>query len=288
VKIARKRAGFTLIELLVVIAIIAILAAILFPVFAQARAKARQTACLSNLKQIGVAYQSYMADYDGVTPGLFYVSTVNTVDATARVPNDTSGTGSSTRPASDFGSQIPGIFLVMQPYIKNWQIIQCPDASRPQGYEAIDDPASGNYWWYNWSRFASYGYNWAYLSPSIPANYGPNSTSKTAQMTVTESDSLAPSDTIAFVDTRFWVTANKAWGEGYLVSDPPTCEGKGQRPEKEDCQGYWFGGWSATGVTPSLRHAGGSNVLWLDGHAKWAKYENLRKNKFWDLSDTDY
>lgn len=60
--------GFTLIELLVVIAIIAILAAILFPVFSQAREKARQTACASNLKQIGTAFQMYAQDYDETLP----------------------------------------------------------------------------------------------------------------------------------------------------------------------------------------------------------------------------
>ena len=66
----RQRRGFTLIELLVVIAIIAILAAILFPVFAQAREKARQTACMSNMKQIGSAYIMYAQDYDeALVPG---------------------------------------------------------------------------------------------------------------------------------------------------------------------------------------------------------------------------
>ena len=63
-----KRSAFTLIELLVVIAIIAILAAILFPVFAQARAKARQTACLSNMKQIGLGVMMYVQDYDSTYP----------------------------------------------------------------------------------------------------------------------------------------------------------------------------------------------------------------------------
>ena len=64
----RSTRGFTLIELLVVIAIIAILAAILFPVFAQAREKARQTTCLSNLRQVGLGLQMYAQDYDEVLP----------------------------------------------------------------------------------------------------------------------------------------------------------------------------------------------------------------------------
>src|SRR6478672_6965972 len=64
----RRHDGFTLIELLVVIAIIAILAAILFPVFAQAREKARQTSCLSNQKQIGTGIMMYVQDYDEKYP----------------------------------------------------------------------------------------------------------------------------------------------------------------------------------------------------------------------------
>src|SRR6201988_4702864 len=63
-----RNRGFTLIELLVVIAIIAILAAILFPVFAQAREKARQASCLSNMKQIGLGMTMYVQDYDETFP----------------------------------------------------------------------------------------------------------------------------------------------------------------------------------------------------------------------------
>ena len=91
------RKGFTLIELLVVIAIIAILAAILFPVFARAREKARATKCLSNLKQIAVAYMSYAQDYDEWFPG-------------AR-------TGASVR--------YPW-YAIIEPYSKNSQIYICP------------------------------------------------------------------------------------------------------------------------------------------------------------------
>lgn len=67
-----RKLGFTLIELLVVIAIIAILAAILFPVFAQAREKARQASCLSNVNQLGLAVQMYIQDYDETTPLAYY------------------------------------------------------------------------------------------------------------------------------------------------------------------------------------------------------------------------
>src|SRR5688500_12033549 len=91
-----RKAGFTLIELLVVIAIIAILAAILFPVFAQARAKARQAACLSNTKQIGTALAMYIQDYDETV-----------------VRN---GGGGVTWPD------------LLQPYIKNIQVFRCPDS----------------------------------------------------------------------------------------------------------------------------------------------------------------
>ncbi len=85
----RPRKGFTLIELLVVIAIIAILAAILFPVFAQAREKARQTQCLSNEKQIGTSLMMYAQDYDEVLPG-YRFAYINPYAANASVGATTS------------------------------------------------------------------------------------------------------------------------------------------------------------------------------------------------------
>ena len=103
------RRGFTLIELLVVIAIIAILAAILFPVFAKAREKARQTACLAHLKQIGTAVIMYAQDYDEMYP-------MNYQDAS-------SGPGTA--------AQIPLTWPNrLMPYIKNSQIYRCPSDGR--------------------------------------------------------------------------------------------------------------------------------------------------------------
>jgi prepilin-type N-terminal cleavage/methylation domain-containing protein/prepilin-type processing-associated H-X9-DG protein len=106
-----KRRGFTLIELLVVIAIIAILAAILFPVFAQARAKARQSACLSNIKQLGTGLIMYAQDYDETLPLNDYVGNGLVPLAGWRDPR-----------AGD--SWASGIY----PYVKNLQIYVCPEA----------------------------------------------------------------------------------------------------------------------------------------------------------------
>jgi len=108
----RSKKAFTLIELLVVIAIIAILAAIHFPVFAQARDKARQTTCTSNLRQIGLAVLMYGQDYDNMIPV-----------------------------SGPFDSYIAAVRLM--PYIKNRGIFKCPSSSYTQGaiqHEQADNP----------------------------------------------------------------------------------------------------------------------------------------------------
>jgi prepilin-type N-terminal cleavage/methylation domain-containing protein/prepilin-type processing-associated H-X9-DG protein len=110
------KSGFTLIELLVVIAIISILAAILFPVFAQAREKARQISCISNLKQIGLASLQYSQDYDEMMfPTTYYAN----------------GTLYQWDGGTDFatgGNYIPAEGL-LQPYMKSVAIQDCPDAA---------------------------------------------------------------------------------------------------------------------------------------------------------------
>lgn len=106
-----RRHGFTLIELLVVIAIIAILAAILFPVFAQAREAARKSSCLSNTKQFGTAAMMYVQDYDELYPLSIY-------------PNFGTGT-----------MRAFSVFDAVMPYVKNAGIMQCPSAPNEMDWE---------------------------------------------------------------------------------------------------------------------------------------------------------
>ncbi|MCE5241456.1 DUF1559 domain-containing protein [bacterium] len=120
------RRGFTLIELLVVIAIIAILAAILFPVFAKAREKARQSSCLSNVKQLGLAMLQYAQDYD------------------ERLPM-----------AYDLGSPRNGLILTTMPYVKSFQVHDCPSASE----NSVN----------NYLGSRSYGYNTALFAVNGPS-----------------------------------------------------------------------------------------------------------------------
>jgi prepilin-type N-terminal cleavage/methylation domain-containing protein/prepilin-type processing-associated H-X9-DG protein len=115
----RPRKGFTLIELLVVVAIIAILAAILFPVFAQAREKARQSACLSNVKQLGTGIQMYLQDYDDVFPFNWY--------------GPTPDFWWQTKPATGAGSGEAYKWMdVIYPYVKNEQVFTCPSDGAPR------------------------------------------------------------------------------------------------------------------------------------------------------------
>jgi len=136
-----RRSGFTLIELLVVIAIIAILAAILFPVFAKAREKARQTSCASNIRQLLSATLMYAQDYDE----MFLPFTYNWIDQY--------WCGVKATPSWDISKSL------LNPYTRNGLIQRCPSfVAKLMGYGT------------------GYGYNWIYIGGFLDPltwNYGP-------------------------------------------------------------------------------------------------------------------
>jgi prepilin-type N-terminal cleavage/methylation domain-containing protein/prepilin-type processing-associated H-X9-DG protein len=237
---ARATRGFTLIELLVVIAIIAILAAILFPVFAQAREKARQTSCLSNLKQIGLGLMMYVQDYDEILPSPDYQSD-----------------GPSS--AAD-----PKWMDRIQPYIKNEQLFNCP--SQPFGHVKPSAPncTFSRYRFVNIVRpisptgvpceFGSYAINFAYWNNtrgnwSAPISWdqpwdpsGPIRTSQAALQ--------VPASTVWVSDG---MTYYFGWGTNPVIQNGPP-----QRVFDPDFP-----------EAPLLgRHQDMLNVLWCDGHAK--------------------
>ncbi|MFQ6132525.1 MAG: type II secretion system protein [Armatimonadota bacterium] len=158
-----RRKGFTLIELLVVIAIIAILAAILFPVFARARAKARQTSCLSNEKQLALAQLMYAQDYDGnfAVGGRF----------NWEVNKDGGNTGCNAADPNDWWRCYGNLFYKWQvaaldPYIRNLELWRCPSDSN--GNVNNIGPAEG---WVSYHWFVKWVWNDG--DPGYP-DTGPN------------------------------------------------------------------------------------------------------------------
>jgi len=148
------RRGFTLIELLVVIAIIAILAAILFPVFARAREKARQASCLSNMKQLSLGVIMYTQDYDEKMP----YGDANSINYHYCLWEGT------------------------QPYIKNMQVLVCPSDSQASCLSG-GCPPNGTNWGAEWATWRlSYGYNYSLGGTSTGAQQYPAETGILAEM----------------------------------------------------------------------------------------------------------
>jgi prepilin-type N-terminal cleavage/methylation domain-containing protein/prepilin-type processing-associated H-X9-DG protein len=216
------RRAFTLIELLVVIAIIAILAAILFPVFAQAREKARQTTCLSNEKQLGLALAMYTQDYDEILPHSQIFQ---------------SATG---RP----GGPIASFHQLMVAYTRNEAFHTCPSDPSPQ-------PP-----WNQKTFPVSYITNYAVLAPwDFDA---------VALASIEE-----PADTIAVTEVER-VARGENWSgtHGYLGTRRMTAE------EALDPKQH------LRGRVAAERHSGGSNYIFVDGHAKWHRLAATVEPKF--------
>ena len=152
------KTAFTLIELLVVIAIIAILAAILFPVFARARENARRTSCLSNMKQIGLGLMQYTQDYDEAYPWstMKYMSAANNTPVGSGVPSAVFWGYNPSGGLGYFETWQDYIF----PYVKSTQVFVCPSQSRSLSYEPAD------------ATLFNYGYNDAFAVRGSSALYG--------------------------------------------------------------------------------------------------------------------
>jgi prepilin-type N-terminal cleavage/methylation domain-containing protein len=149
-----RYSAFTLIELLVVIAIIAILAAILFPVFAQARAAARQISCLSNVKQVGTGAMMYAQDYDEVYPRMDNNGSCGYGETPCATPDWGDMTMSplgATLPERIANSKI-GFFGVIQPYIKNWKVGECPEIGASKWSAIVADAPSNGITWDGYTK----------------------------------------------------------------------------------------------------------------------------------------
>jgi len=240
------RSGFTLIELLVVIAIIAILAAILFPVFAQAREKARAISCLSNLKQISLSWNMYLQDYDE-----------------QMVPHANQNPGD---PVDNFYTWVK----LLDPYTKSYQVYRCPDGTDSLGVWGAGALA----WWGNWQVDSYIGYN--YLDLGI---WWQCATFQGVSLASVDQ----PSSTVAFADSAIQAetdplpTNNES---GYFDINAPA-QYAAILPAVNTCTYYngKNGGYDwanvPTNPTPDMtgwtiaRHSGGLNIAWVDGHAKF-------------------
>ncbi len=239
------RKGFTLIELLVVIAIIAILAAILFPVFAQAREKARGISCLSNQKQIGTGLQMYLQDYDGTYP----------MDQYFADPGKW----------NDQHSWYDSIY----PYIKNG------DRSKNSAGNTVTWGGDGIFRCPSFpgAQSGQYGIN---ISISTDG-WCPWNTP--ADVAVTPEAALdAPADKILIVekgrnDASWGFATFDAyewdWTDYVMENGKPTHDGA-HNDLKQDCDYSNIGGgtWAGCGLFPRYRHTNTTNAVFCDGHAK--------------------
>jgi len=245
------RKGFTLIELLVVIAIIAILAAILFPVFAQAREKARQTACLSNLKQIGLATLQYNQDYDE----LFYAHRYNlAAGATNPLVSATNGNLIS-------GSAVNKEFWIslLQPYTKSYDVFKCPDNPNAWVVANTDGVQCGNGQGkasgcsgggVGYGGENSYGHNDVFLSPA-----GAYNSSNGAPLAVGLAQIQRPASTIMVTDATYY-------GVSFDVND-----------ESQDLNTY--GGQYAVGSASQMADV---TTFQSEDGTNGAQYDNYWKN----------
>jgi len=265
----RRRHGFTLIELLVVIAIIAILAAILFPVFAQARESARKISCLSNGKQIGLASFMYLQDYD---------ETLNGPALRA------CGAGATQYSSFWWGGNWRVWPELLIPYTKNVQMYTCPDRA--------DQP------YFGWSINVNSSNDDYPNSPTPPGNWfngkcGQPASNFPGQRSIGNAELVAPASTIWYYDSNPSIFQDGLTKWVDLQADaagwPAGTKSLEVDGSETIAQLFLTAGGLADNdpvIKNPMRHQGGMNLIWCDGHAKWMKPSAI-KGFMWNIEQID-
>jgi prepilin-type N-terminal cleavage/methylation domain-containing protein/prepilin-type processing-associated H-X9-DG protein len=306
----RRKRGFTLIELLVVIAIIAILAAMLFPVFARARESARKIQCLANVKNISTAIQMYLTDYEKMMP---YEHRQDVLDfySCAADWGTNSWMERSTRSNPYMRDQ-----CILEDYTRNRDIWRCPSAKlMPTGW-SINGHINGQDWFVRLNDFTggnkSAGCPWAACNPPFPPGWGGNITDGMAQgWPCRRSDMSAGAfeynyntlyanremKTSQITDPARWLVVTEVGGsdamawQSVCVAYPDICK-LGCATTDPACSGMMASWENCSWTTecgagdPKLgsdvtyrkefittRHLGGVNLGFADGHAAWMASE---------------
>ncbi len=272
--------GFTLIELLVVIAIIAILAAILFPVFAQARESARASSCLSNVKQVSLAILQYVSDYDQTFPTAIY-------DLAGSDPSR----GQRDRPWGVWHRYRTGWNEMVFPYAKNVGVFKCPSAQDGPDQNSMDNSNEDGWrtgevnYWLNKSltgdAFVGTGSftpqkdsSLSFAAVTIMLGEGPNGSQAGAIMH--RYDGWGYTDGILNHLNGYYsggpgeYNFDESWGNADTVLALCANRHNGQATltDRSDSEPRWGGGHNPS---PGRRHKDGSNYAFSDGHVKWYK-----------------
>jgi prepilin-type N-terminal cleavage/methylation domain-containing protein/prepilin-type processing-associated H-X9-DG protein len=239
--VSRRAQGFTLIELLVVIAIIAILAAILFPVFARARENARRASCQSNLKQIGLGIMQYTQDYDERFP-------IGRYNWTA---------GGNDLPWGTYPKNRVGWNHMIFPYVKSVQLFQCPSAPRATN--------AGDCWE---NGFCPTGQTQYAMNAMMTGGSGQGRSVSMAQLSFPALSIMAKDGTpYGTAGADSYDSPNMGWNVDYTWDNNQDWS---TEMGQVDSQG------NKAALT---RHLDGGNYLFSDGHVKWFSAAGMRPNQ---------